>query len=106
MRRLEVTGEGWRYTPVLWAESRYERWRGLRGRPDEAALLIATCSVHGLGLSRPFRAIGLTDGGLVQRIRTVDPGRVALLRGCRYILELPLDVTPPRVGTRLMVRHV
>lgn len=106
MRLLELAGDGWRYTPVLWAESRYERWRGLRGRSDEIALLLATCSVHGLGLSRSFQAIGLTAGGVVSRVRTVDPGRVALLRGCRYILELPLEVTPPRVGTRLEISHV
>lgn len=106
MKPVRLSGEGWCHSPVILAESRYERWRGLRGLPERSVLLLACSSVHGIGMRRAFLAVGITSDGVVRRVETVRPGRIAFLRGCTYVLELPLEMTPPDPGTRLEVTHV
>lgn len=106
MTLVRVTGDGWCHSPVILAESGYERWRGLRGLPARSAMLLASSSVHGIGMRRAFLAVGITSHGVVKQVLAVRPGKIVSLSGCRYVLELPLDVTPPGPGTRLEVAHV
>lgn len=69
-------------------------------------MLLATASIHSIGMSRRFRAVGLGADGVVQRIRVVEPGRLVLMPACSHILELPMGVTPPPAGTRLEAHNV
>lgn len=92
------------YGPVNDARTFWQRWRGLKGLPAEASVLIRTRSVHGFGVRTPFRAIGLTSLLQVSATQVVKPGRIARFPGCRYILELPMEVDAPEPGVTLELR--
>lgn len=98
-----MSGDDWSPRPVFRAVSFGDRWRGLRGLDPDASMLLTTSSVHSFGLGRPFRAVGLTDALVVAGSRIVKPNRIAGFSGCSFVLELPIGVSPPRVGTRLEV---
>lgn len=66
-------------------------------------MIFDTSSVHAFGLSEPFWAVGLTDRGIVSGVKVVRPWGIVVFRDCRYVMELPLGVTPPPVGARLEV---
>ena len=89
------------YGPVGDARTFWQRWRGLNGLPSGASILIGTSSVHGFGLSEPFRAIGLTSLLQVSATCVVEPGRIARFPGCSYVLELPLGADAPEPGEML-----
>lgn len=92
------------YGPVSEARTFWQRWRGLRGLPAGASVLIRTRSVHGFGVGTPFRAIGLTSLLQVSATHVVKPGRIARFPGCRYVLELPLEADAPEPGVTLELR--
>lgn len=71
-----------------------------------SALLLETSSVHAIGLSRPFNAVALNDEHLVIDVREVRPGDLVRFKGCRFVVELPIDVDPPHMGTHLEVTDV
>ena len=79
----------------------FERWRGLRGAEPNMSLLLKTNSVHGVGMDRPFRAIGLTEEYRVVTSRVVAPGRFVRFSACTWVLETPLDVDLPQIGVAL-----
>jgi uncharacterized membrane protein (UPF0127 family) len=62
--------------------------------------------VHAMGIAQAFRAVGLSDDYVVMSIKTLRPWTAARFPGCRYVLELPLDLDPPAVGSRLEVSSV
>ncbi len=95
-----------RYGPVSDARTFWQRWRGLKGLPAGASVLIRTSSVHGFGVGTPFRAVGLTARFQVSATQVVEPGRIAKFLGCRYVLELPLAAEAPEPGVMLEVRSV
>lgn len=103
MERVWISGGEWSRHPVLRAEGFADRFRGLKGLDPGTSLLLATSSVHSVGLGRPFTAVGLTDGFVVAGSRVVKPNRIARFPGCSYVLELPIDVPPPSVGSTLEV---
>ena len=78
-----------RYGPISEARTFWQRWRGLKGLPPEASVLIRTSSVHGFAVETPFRAVGLTQRFQVTATQVVEPGRIAKFPGCHYVLELP-----------------
>ena len=88
----------WLSGPVNTATSFMERWRGLRGAKPGAAMLIQTNSVHGMGMRRGFRAIGLSSEYRVVDSRLVAPGRFVRFPGCEWILELPERMPTPDCG--------
>jgi hypothetical protein len=47
---------------------------------------------------------GLTNTFEVVKTREVKPWRVVNFPGCRYVLELPIDVEPPLTGETLEMR--
>lgn len=105
MDQVILESSEWSSGPVARAVSFRERWRGLK-EPKAEAVLIETRSVHGIGMNRPFRAVGLTPMLRVDSTRIVKPGRVVVFSGCRYVLELPAGATPPETGTTLVMSDV
>jgi hypothetical protein len=95
-----------RYGPVSEARTFWQRWRGLKGLPAGASVLIKTNSVHGFGVGNPFQAVGLTARFQVVATQVVKPWRIARFPGCRYVLELPLGAEAPEPGVMLERRSV
>lgn len=106
MEALRLSGGDWSHEPILRARGFIERLRGLRGHDAGTSMLLETSSVHSFGMNEPFWAVGLTALGVVSEVRMVRPGRIVVLRDCRYVMELPLGVPPPSVGARLDVSRV
>ena len=103
MEVIHFRADEWRSGPVMAATSFLERWRGLRGAGPEAALLLRTNSVHGIGMDRPFQAIGLSSDYRVLDTRMVVPRRFAWFPGCEWVLEIPADSEPPKRGQALVL---
>lgn len=103
MEVIHFRAEGWQSGPVIAATSFLERWRGLRGAVPEAAMLLRTRSVHGLGMNRPFRAVGLAEDYQVLKTRLVPPSRFARFPRCKWVLELPESASSPKLGQTLEV---
>lgn len=105
MQKVRLSSVDWSYEPVLRAEGFLDHLRGLRGAPGRAVLL-ETSSVHGIGIGGPFHAVALSRDLEVTAARVVRPWRVATFRRTKYVMELPLEIEPPRVGTVLELSHV
>jgi hypothetical protein len=71
------------------AASPSQRLQGIGAVPPGGGLLLAGRSVHGFGLDRPLRVVGLDERGTVVAVRLLDPGRLVVLARARYLLELP-----------------
>ena len=106
MKVVRLTSAQWCYEPVVQAEGFLERLLGLRMLEPGSALLLDRASVHALGMTRSFRAVGLSDDYVVMDVKTLRPWTVIGFRNCRYVLELPVDLDPPPVGSRLKVSNV
>lgn len=106
MRTVALRSGSWQSGPVLHAETFLERRRGLKDQPQGTSVLIETKSVHGIGVSRPFRAVGLTSDLDVRGAKLVKPWRIVSFPGCRFVLELPVDASVPDTGSRLELTHV
>lgn len=98
MEVFHFRADEWRSGPVMSATSFFERWRGLRGAGPEATLLLRANSVHGVGMDRPFLAVGLSAEFRVIATRMIAPGRFARFPNCRWVLEIPANAEPPRSG--------
>lgn len=103
MQIVRLSSEDWAFESVMLARGFLEHLRGLRMVEPGNALLLATSSVHAIGIARPFRAVGLSDDYVVMDVKTLRPWSVVRFRTCRYVLELPLDIAPPELGSRLEV---
>lgn len=106
MKRIRLSSGGWSHEPVMRAEGFLEHLRGLRMLDPGSAMLLDRSSVHAVGISQPFRAVGLSDDYVVMDVRIVRPWTAVRFRGCSYVVELPVDVDPPAVGARLVVSRV
>lgn len=69
-------------------------------------MLLETSSVHTFGMGRSLWAVGLTERYVVSEVRLMRPMRIAMFPDCRYVMELPPDVSPPPVGVRLELARV
>ena len=106
METVRLSSEDWSYQPVSNARGFLERVRGMKMVGPGGAVLLETSSVHAIGFRHPFRAVGLSGDHVVMQVMTVRPWTIVRLAGCRYVVELPLDVEPPSIGTRLEVSDV
>lgn len=104
MATVSLVSDLWTSGPVKRVRSTWSRFRGLRSYPQ--GVFIRTKSVHAFGSRKAFRAIGLTRDLEVAVTRVLLPGEVAMFRGCRYVLELPVEHSHPAVGTRLHLNYV
>ena len=100
MANVVLHTASWSSGPVTVARTFWQRLRGLKSFD---AVLIKTRSVHGIGMSSPFRAVGLDGQFEVRTVRVVEPGEVALFPNCRHVLELPMTAEPPAPGSKLEV---
>lgn len=106
MEEVCLSGGDWSHEPVLRARGFVDRWRGLRNQGAGASMILETSSVHAFGMRRPFWAVGLTERYTVSEVRMMRPGTIAMFPGCRYVVELPLNVSPPPIGTSLELSRV
>jgi hypothetical protein len=106
MRTVRLSSDDWSHEPIMAARGFLERLLGLRMLEPGSALLLERSSVHAIGMTQAFRAVGLSDDYVVMNVKTVRPWAAVRFRGCRYVLELPLDLVPPAIGTRLEVSRV
>ncbi len=104
MDHVVLQGESINFEAVSHARTFRERWRGLKGLPAGSAVLMKTRSVHGFGVKTPFRAVGLTKTFVVVETHVVKPRRVVNFPGCRYVLELPVDLEAPQTGETLELK--
>ena len=97
--------DGWESGPVLIASSFRDRWKGLKPLTGGKGLLLRGGSVHGFGMREPLQVVGLDAGGCVLRSRALLPRGLVVIRGARYMLELPCDrQLPPHGGVLTWVR--
>ena len=101
---IEAVGGGWRSGPLLVAQSRAQRWRGLRPRPGGRGLVLAARSVHGLGMAEPLGVVSLDAIGRVRRTARLLPGRLFWDLGARWVIEVPIGRGLPQAGALLALR--
>lgn len=85
------------------AETFAERFFGLRRLEPGASLLIRRSSVHAWGMKRPFRAVALDADFVVLAHVAVQPWKVVSFPGSAAVVELPMRIPPPPIGTQLEV---
>ena len=105
MDTVHLRTSSWRSGPVKTASTFYERWKGLRGAESGTSILIETSTVHSFGLSEPFTAVGISYDMRVIGSRTVGPRRVVLMRGAKWILEIPANAEVPADGVLVEVQR-
>lgn len=103
MDRVTLVTEGWASDGVFAASSFLERWRGVKGLPDGSRLLLTARSVHGFGLKSPLLVAAIGGDMRVSDVEILRPGRVLSYPRARFILEMPLEGTPPPVGSVLEI---
>ena len=103
MKVILRASDGWESKLVPYAQSFWQRWRGMRRDSASDGLLIKTNSVHGRGMERSFRAVALSGSFEVLGSQVVDPGQFVRFPRARYVLELPSESPGPAIGARLMV---
>ncbi|MGQ0850104.1 MAG: hypothetical protein ACT4OP_13535 [Actinomycetota bacterium] len=101
MNLVELRCEDWWSGPVEVASRFYDRWRGLRPAGNGRRLLLSGNSVHGVGMREPLLIVGLDRQSRILRIVELRPGKVIWIRGASQILELPIWVPPPPIGSVL-----
>lgn len=79
-----------------------DRLRGLLGSDPGRIVVIPGSAVHGMGMRRPIRVIGLGPTGAVIGHRVLRPWRAIRIHGARWMVEGPLDTEVPAIGTRLL----
>lgn len=105
MRRVRLISEGW-ISEAARAVTFIERFRGLRGEPDGARLLLETSSVHTLGMKRSISVVMIDRDLKVIRAQALMPNRVIFERSARFILEVPRGSQLPAVGSRVEIIDV
>ncbi len=59
--------------------------------------------MHGFGLTRPLRAVGIDGRGTVTEVRVLRPWRLLTIPRVVWTLELPIDDPYPDVGEELNI---
>lgn len=106
MKTFRLSSQDWSHEPVMAARGFLEHLRGMKVLEPGDALLLEGSSVHAIGMTRPLRAVGLSDDYVVMDVKTLRPWTAVRFPGSSYVLELPLDLDPPAVGSRLELRSV
>lgn len=110
MKRLSLAIEGGPKLGdnIIMASNPWLRFRGLMGTdalpPGTGMLFPHTNAVHGFFMRYPILTAYLDAQGHVLDVRILKPWRVGpVVRGARYVLELPSDWEPTiKIGTRIM----
>jgi uncharacterized membrane protein (UPF0127 family) len=102
MRRVRVVTGDWA-SEASRAVTFVERFRGLRGQPDDARILFETSSIHTIGMTRPINLVMISPDRRVIRVQTLGPNRIVRERGARFILELPKGAEVPSEGAHVEV---
>ncbi len=97
-----MVAEGW-VSEATRAVTFFERFRGLRGQPDDARILFETSSIHTIGMSRSIALVMIAADRRVIRVQTLAPNRLVRERGARFILELPEGAEVPNEGAHVEV---
>ncbi len=108
IRRVSVAGSwrsltlvdhttGWAASPVAFAVRPIDRWLGVRAGHE--MVLLRTGRVHGRGLRKPLRLVGLDETGTVVMTRILEPGTFAKLSSCSWVLETSPLLSPPAIGS-------
>jgi uncharacterized membrane protein (UPF0127 family) len=105
MRRVRLVSDKWA-SEALQASTFIERFRGLRGEPNDARLLFQTSSVHTIGMTRSISIVMMDDDLRVIRAQSLLPNRVVHERSARFILELPHGMELPAVGAGVVIVDV
>jgi hypothetical protein len=105
MRRVELSTTGWSAIAFL-ATSFTDRLFGRFRLPPGAGLVIPARSVHSFGQREPMEIIGVDGRMRVVAARTLQPGRVALVRSARMIVELPAGSPVPAISDRVVISNV
>jgi len=98
---LADSHNGWTASPVLHANRRRDRWRGVRS--DHQMVLLHTNMVHGRGLHRLIRLVSIDGAGTVLATEKLKPGSFVWLREGSWTLEIPLDHPVPAKGAALAI---
>lgn len=61
-------------------------------------MVFSARSIHTVGMREPLSVVAIDRMGRVLWVRTVGAGRLVFALCARWIVELPLDWTPPPVG--------
>jgi uncharacterized membrane protein (UPF0127 family) len=105
MRRVRLTTENW-VSEASRPSTFIERFRGLRGQPDDARLLFNARSVHTIGMSRSIEIVAIGNDRRVLRVQTLPPNRLVRVPGARFILELPRGTELPVTGADVVITDV
>ena len=105
MRRVRLATDDW-VSEAFWASTFSERFRGLRGQPDDSRILLETSSVHTIGMTRSIEVVIIGRDRRVVRVQTLPPNRLVLQRGARFILELPDGAELPATGADVEITDV
>jgi hypothetical protein len=97
----ELEGGGWSSGPVRVAASGRRRRIGLRPVPGPHGLVLRTRSIHTFGMRDPLGVVAVDDTGTVLAARSVPPGRVWTVWRAAAIIEVPVALGLPPVGTTL-----
>lgn len=101
MERITVACGDWTCRALV-ARTFSTRRRGLRPDASLGPIFIPGASVHGLGMRVPLSVVALDRALVVLEVRRLRPGRVMVVRGARWMLELPPGMTLPS-GDRLSI---
>ncbi|MEX1124100.1 MAG: hypothetical protein WD895_00735 [Acidimicrobiia bacterium] len=105
MRKVRLVTDEW-VSEASRPSTFIERFRGLRGEPDDARLLFETSSVHTLGMTRSISVVMIDHDLRVIRAQSLLPNRVIHDRTAQFILELPCDTELPAIGASVEIIDV
>ncbi len=87
---MSVPGPASSVRRVLFARTRRERTRGLRGSPSPQALLLRAKQIHTFGMKFPIDAVFVSRHLCVLRVVTMPPRRISpVVLRASWVLELP-----------------
>ena len=101
MELVRLSSPAWHLGPIRFAETFFTRLRGIRS--EEAALLLATRSVHAFWPARRLLVVGIDPTGLVVGLTPLRRARVVAFPTAVLVLELDSSLIPPVVGDRVAI---
>jgi uncharacterized membrane protein (UPF0127 family) len=105
MRRVRLATGDW-VSEAFRPSTFIERFRGLRGQPDDARLLFEATSVHTIGMTRSIEVVAIGGDQRVLRVQTLPPNHLVRVPGARFILELPGGTELPVTGDDVEITDV
>lgn len=85
------------------AETFVDRLLGIRRIGGADLVIIPGSSVHGIGMTSPLCASGVTGGGVVSRTRRLNPGGVVRFPGAVLVVECRPGAVRLEPGDRVSI---